>query len=547
MNRKSRTPSILRVALAGVLAMLGCLACIAQVNVYTQRNDNSRTGANLHETILTPRNVNSKQFGRLFKVVVDGQVYTQPLYVSRLDMGAKGKHNVVFIGTMNNTIYALDADKGDVLWKANFGRPVLAGDVEHMFNITRGSGIGILSTPVIDPDTDTIYFFSRNEQGQGASGVFTQWLNALDIRTGEPRQGSHVQVTATYTDADGTFTFDPRIQNQRAALTLANGKVYISWASNDDLGLYHGWVISYDAKTLKQQDVYVDTPSGIQGGIWQSGQGLTVDAQGNLLISTGNGSFGTSPKGVPQTGNSFIKLSADLKLLDYFTPYDSEALNRDDADLGSAGLLLVPGTNYIISGGKQGYLYVVDSTNMGKFDPAKNHVNQFFHAVYGKNSSNIHAGPVYFDSAVNGPTVYLWGENDFLRAYHFDPKAGMLTTEPFAKSAMTAPAINANGAMPGGFYSVSANGKEDGIVWASTPYNDNAQQKRVPGVLYAFDANTLKVLWSDKQNPARDEGGYFPKFVDPTIADGKVFIPNFGSLHTPDGSGELNVYGLLPH
>ena len=303
--------------------------------------------------------------------------------------------------------------------------------------------------------------------------------------------------------------------------------------------------LAYSTSTLAQTAVYSDTTNGTQGGIWNAGQAPAIDAAGNLYISTGNGSFGPTPNNLVQTGNSFIKLSPTLQLLDYFTPYNSAVMNAGDMDLGSSGLMLIPNTNYVLGGGKQGVLYLVDTTAMGEFNASSDNVRQEFQAVYGVGTGHIHGGTVYFDSDVNGPTTYVWGENDVLRGFLFNTTTGLLTTTPFATSTMTAPATNNDGAMPGGFLSISANGTSNGIVWASTPYNGNAAYHHVQGVLYAFNADTLKLLWSDKTNDARDEIGMFAKYVPPVVANGKVYVPNFGPVGNTDGSGNLVAYGLL--
>jgi hypothetical protein len=545
--------------------LLCCLAphfMMGQVNVTTQHNNNSRTGANLNETILTPTTVNSTQFGKLYSVALDGQVYAQPLYVSNVSIPNNGTHNIVYVATMNNSVYALDADNnGKQYWMANFGPPVHPCDVEWHNNITHGSSVGIMGTPVIDSSTNTIYFVSRNETGFNPQlcnwnssaqstginqGVFTQFLNALDITTGAPKFGSPVEIKATYTSSDGTLTFNSQIQNQRPALTLANGNIYIAWSSHDDLAAYHGWIISYAASNLTQQAVYSDTTTGTQGGIWQAGQGLTVDNNGNLLVSTGNGSFGPSVTGVIQTGNSFVKLSPSLDLSDYFTPSNSAVLNSGDQDLGSSGVLSIPGTSLIVGGGKQGRMYLVNTNDMGHFNASVDNIQQEFQSIFGNGTQHIHGTPVYFNSETAGPLVYVWGENDFLRAYSFNSSSQTLNTTPIALSTMTAPETNNNSAMPGGFLSISASGETNGIIWASTPYKGDASQATTEGVLHAFDAISLKELWNDKQNEARDEVGNFAKYVPPTIANGKMFVPNFGPLNSADGSGSLNVYGLLP-
>jgi outer membrane protein assembly factor BamB len=520
------------------------VSALAQINVYTRSYDNARSGANLQETTLTPANVNANNFGKLFTVHTDGQIYAQPLYVSGLTI-AGGPHNVVFVASMRNTVYAIDADSGTVLWQQNFGTPIVPQDVENDQNIVWTTGLGILGTPVIDPATGYMYFVS-GEQPDGTQNY--SWnLNAIDITTGQPVHGSPVTITATYSTADLTnpLTFNAGYQNPRPGLALANGNVYISFASHEDQNAYHGWVLAYSASTLAQTAVYSDTTTGAQGGIWNAGQAPSIDAAGNLYISTGNGSFGVTPNKLEQTGNSFIKLSPNLELLDYFTPYNSAVMNSGDMDLGSSGVLLIPNTNYVLGGGKEGVLYLVDTTAMGEFNASSDNVRQEFQAVYGVGTSHIHGGPIYFDSDVNGPSTYVWGENDVLRGFQFNTTTGLLTTTPFAQSTMTAPASNNDGAMPGGFLAISANGNSNGILWASTPYNGDAVHASVQGVLYAFNADTLSLLWTDKTNDARDEVGMFAKYVPPVVANGKMYIPDFGPVGSNDGSGNLLCYGLL--
>jgi hypothetical protein len=521
------------------------IAAVAQVNIYTRSHDNSRTGANLQETTLTPANVNSTNFGKLFTIHTDGQIYAQPLYVSNLAI-AGGTHNVVFVASMLNTVYALDADTGAALWTQNYGSPIIPQDVEYDQNISWSTRLGILGTPVIDPATNFMYFVSGAQPANGAK-QFSYNLNAIDITTGLPVHGSPVNITATYSTADLTtpLVFNPKMQNPRPGLALANGNVYLAFASHEDAPPYHGYVMAYSTSTLAQTAVYADTTVGSLGGIWNAGQAPAVDSAGNLYISTGNGSFGKTPNNLVQTGNSFIKLSPNLQLLDYFTPYNSASMNAGDMDLGSSGLLLLPNTSYVLGGGKQGVLYLTDTNAMGEFNSSSDQVRQEFQAIYGKGTSHIHGTPVYFNSDVNGPATYVWGENDVLRGFQFNSTTGLLNTTPFATSAMTAPVTNNDGAMPGGFLSISANGDENGIVWASTPYNGDAVHQSVQGVLYAFNADTLNLLWSDKTNDARDEIGMFAKYVPPVVANGKLYMATFGALGTSNGSGALVVYGLL--
>lgn len=222
-------------------------------------------------------------------------------------------------------------------------------------------------------------------------------------------------------------------------------------------------------------------------------------------------------------------------------------MNGGDQDLGSSGVLAIPNTSLIFGGGKQGRAYLVDTNMMGKYNATSDvDVKQEFQAIFGNGTQHIHGTPIYFNSQAVGPAVYVWGENDFLRAYTFGTTTQLLNSTPFALSTMSAPETNNHSAMPGGFMSISANGKNNGIVWAATPYSADASQATVQGVLRAFDATNLHQLWNDKYNDARDEVGNFAKFVPPTIANGKVFVPNFGSAGSPDGSGSLVVYGEIP-
>jgi Bacterial Ig-like domain (group 3)/MBG domain (YGX type) len=524
---------------SGVVAM-------AQVNIYTKSYNTSRTGANLEETILTPANVNSNSFGKLFTVPTDGQIYTQPLCVANLAI-AGGTHNVIFVGSMFNTLYAIDADNGTVYWTQNFGSEIVAEDVQYNQNISWYTGVGILGTPVIDPNTNIMYFVSGSQPSDGAQS-YTYYLNALEIATGLPVSGSPVNITATYSTPDLTapLVFNPKMQNQRAGLALANGNVYICFGSHDDILPYTGWVMAYSESTLAQVAVYATATIGSGGGIWMAGQAPPIDSAGNLYFSTGNGSSGVTPNNLVQTGQSFIKLSPTLQLLDYFTPSNAATMSAGDMDLGSAGLLLLPNTSDVLGGGKQGVLYLVNTNDMGHFNASSDNVLEEFQAIYGLGTSHIHNAPVYFNSDLNGPTTYVWGENDVLRGFLFNTTTGLLNSTPFVTSTMTAPVTNNDGAMPGGFLSISANGNSNGILWASTPYNGSAEYANVQGVLYAFNADTLSPLWTDKTNDARDEIGLFAKNVAPVVANGKVYVPNFGPVGTTNGSGSLVVYGLLP-
>jgi Bacterial Ig-like domain (group 3)/MBG domain (YGX type) len=539
-----------------VLLLLVCcsVAALAQVNVYMRGYNTSRTQANLQETILTPQNVSPNNFGKLFTVHTDGEIYTQPLYVSNLGI-AGGTHNVIFVGTTFNSIYAIDADNGTIYWQQNFGYPIIAQDVQNDWNISWYTGIGIIGTPVIDPDTNILYVVNGH-QPQSGQQSFTYYLNAIDITNGNPVNGSPKQISASYStpDLNTPEMFQAKTQNQRCGLTLANGNIYMCFGSHQDIMPYTGWMMAYNKSTLNQVAVYAVTTIGSEGGIWMAGQAPVVDGSGNLYVSTGNGSSGTTPNGLYQAGESIIKLSPSLQLLDYFTPFNAASLSAGDMDLASAGVIMVPNTNYVLGGGKQGVLYLLNTSNLGHFNASHDNVQQEFQAIFGQGTSHIHGTASYFDSDAKGPTLYVWGENDVLRSFLYNSTTGTIDTTPWATSTMTAPVTNNDGAMPGGFTSISANGNSNGILWASTPYNGNAAGNSNPefagdgmveGVLYAFNADTLQLLWSDKDNDSHDDIGLFAKYLPPMVANGKMYVPNFGTPGTTDGSGNLVVYGLF--
>jgi len=525
----------------------------AQVNVTTRSYDNRRSGANQKETTLTLANVASN-FGKLYTIPLDGEAYAQPLYVSNLTVNG-AKHNVVYVATMNGSVYAFDADNAAPLWHVRYGTPIVTSEVQSVKNpnIDSTSPTGILSTPVIDLTTNAMYYVHGNETKSGTTSTYGFTLEKIDITTGNKLQNM-VAVTGSYQTADLTtpLVFSPQTHNQRSSLALANGNVYFAFASHNDAGVYHGWVFAYSESTMNQVAVYSDTTIGETGGIWQAGSAPAIDENGNIYYSTGNGSFGLTANGLVQTGNSFIKLSPTLQLLDYFTPYNSAAMNAVDEDLGASGILLIPDPNnsavtkYALGGGKGGVLYLTDVNNMGEFNTSYDNVLQKFQAIFGSGTSHIHGTPVYISDPAYGPTVYVWGENDVLRMFTFNAATGLMNTTPHATSSVTAPATHANSAMPGGFLCLSANGTTNRIIWASTPYKASAVEESVQGVLYAMNSTTMQILWTDKTNDARDEVGLFAKNVPPVVANGKLYVVNFGPLGTQTATGQLLIYGLLP-
>jgi hypothetical protein len=546
---KKQKRSQLRAAAAGLIVLIAATlarpdhmsAQTGRPNVITQHNDNSRTGANLAETVLNTSTVNVNQFGKLFSRAVDGEIYAQPLYVSGVTIG-QTVHNVVYVATMNNSLYAFDADAASAsapLWQDNFGPPVPVADVGELQDIDLV--VGITSTPVIDTASSTLYCVAKTKEG----GSYVQRLHAVDISSGQERSGSPVIIDGSVPGTgDGSVAlkvpFNPLRELNRPALLLSNGYVYIAFGSHGDQRPYHGWVFAYDATTLQQAGVFNDTPDGWGGGIWSSGQGLVEDGSGFVYFMTGNGTFNMNAGG-QSCSSCFVKVTAPFTgLVDWFAPYNQNDLNVNNFDLNSSGPLLLPRTNFIIGGGKEGKLYVLDRANMGHFQAGSNsQIVQELQITYG---DHLHGSPIYWESPVHGPLVYVWYEETYLEAFKIvngvfenntDPNTGLLS--PATQSTMRVPP-----GMPGGVLSLSANGSAagSGIVWATTPYSGNAQPQTVAGIFRAFDASDLSVeLWNSKQNAARDDSGDFAKFTPPTVANGKVYVATF--------SNQLLVYGLL--
>jgi hypothetical protein len=521
-------PSLLLVVLALLLQ-----PDRGEVGVLTQHNDNNRTGANLNETVLNTSNVNANQFGKLFSRSVDGQIYAQPLCVPNVSIPNQGTHNVVYVATMHNGVYAFDADDPEAsapLWRVNLGPSVPWQDTATLYPDIN-SEVGITSTPVIDVPSKTLYLVAKTKENNS----YIQRLHALDIATGMEKPGSPVLIQASLTGSgdgslNGTISLDPLKQLNRPGLLLLDDVVYIAFGSHGDVDPYHGWVLGYSATTLQQVTAYNTTRTGTRAGIWQGGQGLAADASGHIYLMTGNGTFDYNTGGA-NLGNSFVKLATPggLSVVDWFTPHNQDYLNEYDLDLGSTGPVLLPGTSLLLGGGKEGVLYLLDARNMGHFQVGSDsQIVQSFKVTTGL----IYGSPVYWNSPDHGPLVYIWGENDSLKAFQL--VNGRLQTTPLATSTMTLP----NG-RPGGMLSLSANGNTagSGIVWASHPLNASAHHATVAGILRAFDASDVsKELWNSKQDPICNDSGSFAKFCPPTVANGKVYLATF--------SNQLVVYGL---
>lgn len=499
-------------------------------DVTTYHNDLARTGQNLSETVLTQANVNSQTFGLLRNLMVDGKVDAEPLYLSQLTV-AGSAHNVVFIATEHDSVYAFDADTGAQLWKVSLlGSGESTSDDHGCGQITPESGI--TATPVIDRKAGShgiIYVVGMSKNGSS----YFQRVHALDVTTGAEQSGSPVTVQASYpgtgsNSVSGQVTFDAGQYAERAALLLLNGVVYTSWTSHCDMTPYSAWMIGYSESTLAQTSVLNLTPGG-SGSIWQSGGGLAADAQGNIYALIANGTFDTSldSNGFPtggDYGNAFVKVSTSggtLRVADYFNMQNTVSESNSDTDLGSGGPMLLPDISngsggmmqLAVGAGKDGNVYVVDRNNMGKFNPSSNNIYQVLFNVV---PNGVFGVPAYFNNV-----VYYCDVNGTLKAIAIS-NGKLATSGPHTGTTFTYP-----GALP----SISANGTANGIVWAI--------ENTSPAVLHAFAANdiTQELYNSNQAANGRDQFGVGNKFITPMIADGKVFVATQNSV---------GVFGLLP-
>jgi PQQ-like domain len=516
-----------------VFGLFTLLPCRAQVNILTNRYDSARTAANLSETVLNSTNVNVNQFGKLYTIPVDGAVYAQPLYVSNLAIPKNGTHNVLYVATMNDKVYAFDASTNAALWTRNFTKPSAGVTAVPIVNIVGSNSlniignVGVESTPVIDSSTATMYLIARTLE----NGTYVQRLHALNITSGAEKFGGPVVIQGSvagtgYDNVNGTITFDPKMENQRSSLALINGRVLIAWGSHEDIDHYHGWVMAYNAANLQQTAVFCVTPDGQRGGIWQGSRAPVIDGQGNVYYETGNGDW----EGTREFGDSVIKFNPGtngLSVLDYFTPSDYSYLETQDVDLGSTGSMLIPNTSVLVSGGKESILYLLNLASMGH-EMAGN--TQILQSV-ALNGGEMKPGPAYWNSPAGG-LVYIWAQNDVLRAFHFN--GSTLDTPAYASGAVHSPGS------PGGTLSVSANGQASGsgIVWAQLSTTQNDDHGLAAGILRAYNAQTLQEIWNTEQLPTRDRLGTLVKFVPPLVANGKLYAATYDNA--------LAVYGLLP-
>jgi hypothetical protein len=515
------------------LIMVLALGLTSRAQMITSQYDNARTGGNLTETKLTPRNVNPQQFGKLFALKVDGDIYAQPLFLADVQIPGKGRHDVVFVATEHDSVYAFDAygNPSSPLWHVSFLKQgvttVPADNVACPFIVPE---VGITSTPVMDAKTGTLYVLVRTKESKSlfSKTEFHQRLHALAVTTGVEKFGGpadiHAQMRGLGTGStNGILDFAPLTENPRAALLLANGMVYLTWASSCDVGPYHGWVMAYDAQSLQQKAFFNASPDADDSGIWASDTGPAADKDGNVFVATGNGHFDVA-KGGRDYGDSFLKLSLNgqhLSPSDYFAPFDVDALDADDKDLGSGGPLLLPDQpgphpHLALVGGKDATIYVIDRDDMGHYQTANDS-----HAVQ---TISLQGG-IYGSMAYWNHNVYVEGSGDHLR--DFEVKNGKLSLK-----AINGNTFQNNAATP----TISANGVKDGIVWVLITKGWNAPDR--PEVLHAYDAlDIAHELYNSNYYAARDQAGQSLRFNTPTVMNGHVYI---GAKH------EVDVYGLLP-
>jgi hypothetical protein len=577
------------------------------VSVLTQHNNNIRSGANLQETTLNTSNVNVNEFGQVAARDVIGHIYAQPLYAPAVPVSGATR-NMVIVATMENWVYAFDADDlspgAGPLWKKHLNpHPVPSkfyADGKYVDIVDNGN-IGILSTPAIDLAARTIYVVAATYEpatlnGQHPQQAFKQLLFALNLSTGNLRRAAAgstnpVEITGSvagpgygrtvttrvggkqlsFTEpTGGRVVFTPVQHMQRPGLLLEHGLLYIAFGSHGDIDPYHGWVFAYDAATLKQRGVFCATPHGAKAGVWQAGEGLVADGNGNLYFGSGNGD--SEPNGAPipasgpNLGESFIRLhtgAASLDLDAFVTVIQDSTNPVFDEDLGAASPTILP-DGFLVGGGKDGNLYLLDPSQLTN-GGAQAAVVQKFLATRGPGSRarpnndethHIHGSPVVYDSPNHGVLVYVWGENNVVRAYGYDPATHRFPNQPNQRNKdgnslahgtlFASNDIRDRTGMPGAMLSLTANGQTAGtaILWASFPPFLDANHQLVDGELVAYDATQfdaqgrMVLLWRSHQNPVQDDVGKFPKFCCPTIADGKVFHATF--------SNKLRMYGLRP-
>jgi hypothetical protein len=519
------------------------------IGIFTSRYDNARSGQNREEPILKPSNVNATSFGKVYSYAVDGQIYAQPLWVYGVKVPGKGTHNAVYVTTQMDSVFAFDAGGTTTtpLWQdsfidlANGIGPVPCG-TDGNSDISCGvyPYYGITGTPVIDSSTNTMYLVARTYNYETKTAY--QTLHALDITTGAEKFGGPEQISGSVPgngvgSQHGMITFNPLADIQRAGLLLVTypgppvtKTIFIGWA-----GAAHGWIMAYDASQLTQDAILATTPNAGIGGIWASGNGLAADSAGNVYAAVGDALFDANSGGTDY-GDTLMKLDSSLSVQDYFTPMDQACRQQNDMDLGSSGPMVLPTQggahpSEVLQSGKGGNpcdssgvasLYVVDRTNMGKYNANLDNIVQEVSGAPG----GYWSSPAYWSS--NGRQAIYYGgvtadggHGDYLKMYALTN--GLLSTAPVAKSSNIFPI----GTTP----TVSSNGNNNGIVWAIERKDAfGVAPGDQPAVLYAYNAVNLATLYASNANPLRDQGGCANKFQVPTVANGKVFVATQNEL-----------------
>jgi hypothetical protein len=518
-------------ATVGVFLLLCCLPSHAQMtDVLTYHNDNARTGQALNEQILSLTNVTKNHFGLLWVLPTVGLVDAQPLYAAGVSIPGRGLRNVLFVATEHDNVYAFDADSTNLFWQVSMlGSNETTSDDHGCSQVT--PEIGITATPVIDRQlgpNGTIFVVAMSKN---SLGTYFQRLHALDLATGADRLPV-MNIAASYpgsgaNSSGGYVVFDPSQYKERAALLLLNGIIYTAWASHCDIDPYTGWIMGYSEQTLAQTAVLNVTPNGTEGAIWMAGDGLAADVSNNLYFLDANGLFDTTldADGCPTNGdygNAFVKLSTasnTLTVADYFNMSNTVDESNGDVDLGSGGELLLPDMldgqgntrQLAVGAGKDQTIYLVDRTNMGKFNPTTNAIYQQVTGVLG---GGVFATPAYF----NG-TLFYGAVGDYIKALPFQSALlGPLSSQ--SPSTFGYP-----GTTPG----VSANGTNNGIVWAT--------ENTSPVILHAYNAANLgNEFYNSNQAGSRDRFGVGNKFITPTVASARVYV---------GATNNVGVFGLL--
>jgi len=493
-------------------------------DVTTYHYDNARDGLNARENVLTLSNVNSSQFGKVGFDAVDGLVDAEPLYLANVTAGGLLR-DVLYVVTEHGSVYAFDADSGVQIWKTSIlGSGETTSDNHGCGQIT--PEIGITSTPVIDRNQGPNGTLFTVGMSKDASGNYHQRLHALDLTTGAELAGSPAEITGSYpgtgaNSVNGNVIFDPGQYAERAALLLVNGAIYSGWTSHCDEEPYTGWVMAFSESTLKQTQIINLTPNGSEGSIWMSGDGIAADSNANLYFLDANGTFDAALNagGFPARGdfgNAIVKLATGGKLAvaDYFETYDTIAESNADEDLGSGGEILLPDQtdangvvrHLLIGAGKDANIYVADRDNMGKINTAASNDSNIYQIVSGQLGGMVFSTPAFF----NG-TLYYGAVGDNLKA--FPMNNAKLNPTPSSRSVI---AFGHPGTTP----SITANGTQNGIVWAlESSLNTSA-------VLRAYDASNLsRELYDSNEAPNnRDSFGNGNKFITPMVVNGKVYI-----------------------